>query len=247
LIVGEQYPYLPTKGLKRSEISDLRARLVDDFIKLDSDFTVLVDITEEHLNNNISVQQLKSLVSKSLYFKSVLDFIEHKETICEAFKTLNCYWSFFDYELVKLFIQRFGDEKLKRLMEDYLNRFEQYCQRKIYEVPAVMTESGRKGFTLRIRIPYEMNSSTASDIKRVQDELQKIYGTKLYLEGYYDGSITLIVISLIDVTSITSEQASQLNDMGVSVHEFGSLPEIAKSSVTTGEAEHQVYNMVVTI
>ena len=224
LIIGvssEQFPNLPIENLQDTEIGDLRARLIEDGGKLDQQFTSLVHKTLEFLErNNKTVRELRDLVKTSRYLHSLLDIFQEAEAldiqIRELFvDKLDGYWSFFDYELLELFVQHFGDAGLKNLMDKYQTAFDQYCQRKLHEVPTIKTESGMKGYILHVKIPQKIRATTVNDIKEVQTQLQKLFGQKLYMEGVQDSCILLVFVSFIKILSLTSEQVHQLRDMGV--------------------------------
>ena len=222
LIIGvssEQFPYLPIENLQDTEIEDLRAKLIEDGGKLDRQFTSLVHKTLEFLErNNKTVRELRDLVKTSRYLQSLLDLFQEAETldIRELFvDKLDGYWSFFDYELIELFVQHFGDAALKDLMDKYQTAFNQYCRRKLHEVPTIKTKSGMKGYILRVKIPQKFHAITVNDIKAVQIQLQKLFGQKIYLEGTQDSCVLLVFVSFIKILSLTSEQVHQLRDMGV--------------------------------
>ena len=195
----------------------MRARLIEDCRKLDRDFTSLVHKTLEFLERkNIPVSELRDLVKTSRFLKSLLDLFEESLEVRRLFvDKLDAYWSFFDYDLIELFVRHFGDAPLKDLMDKYLTAFDQYCQRKLHEVPNIKTESGMKGYILHVKIPQKFHATTVNDIKEVQIQLQKLFGQKLYLEGTQDSCVLLVFVSFINILSLTSEQVHQLHDMGV--------------------------------
>ena len=222
IIIGvssEQFPYLPIENLQDTEIEDLRAKLIEDGGKLDLQFTSLVHKTLEFLErNNITVRELRDLVKTSRYLQSLLDLFQEAETldIRELFvDRLDGYWSFFDYELIELFVRHFGDAALKDLMDKYQTAFNQYCRRKLHEVPTIKTKSGMKGYILRVKIPQEFHAITVNDIKAVQIQLQKLFGQKLYMEKAQESCVLLTFFSFIEILSLTSEQVHQLSDMEV--------------------------------
>ena len=100
-------------------------------------------------------------------------------------------------------------------MDKYLTAFNQYCQRKLHEVPNIKTESGRKGYILHVKIPHKFHAITVNHIREVQIQLQKLFGQKLYLEGTQNSCVLLVFVSYINILSLTSEQVHQLYDMGV--------------------------------
>ena len=214
---SEQFPNLPTKDLKDNEVGDLRAQLIEDWRKLDRDFTSLVHKTLEFLErNDKTIRELRDLVKTSRYHESLLVLFEEDLEIRELFvDRLNDYWSFFDYDLIELFVQHFGDAALKDLMDKYLTAFNQYCKRNLHEVPNIKTESGKKGYILCVKIPHKFHATTVNAIKAVQLQLQNVFGNKLYLEGAQDSCVLLVFVSLIKILSLTSEQVHQLHDMGV--------------------------------
>lgn len=214
---SEQFPNLPVKDLKDTEIEDLRARLIEDCRKLDRDFTSLVHKTLEFLEKQKNtVKELGDLVKTSWYLKPLLDLFQEAENLRDLFvERLDGYWSFFDYDVIELFIEHFGDDKLKERMDKYLTSFDQYCRRKLHEVPTIKTKSGRKGYTLRVKISKKIDETTMKEIKQFQNQLQKLFGSKLYIEGAQDGCLLLVFISLGKISSLSIEQEHQLHDMGV--------------------------------
>lgn len=214
---SEQFPNLPVQNLKDNEIEHLRARLIEDYIKLDRDFTSLVHKTLEFLEKaNKSVEELRDLIKTSSYYKPLLDLFRKAESLRDLFvEQLDGYWSFFDYDLVEIFIQHFGNKDLNDLMDKYLTAFNQYCQRRLSEVPTIMTRSGEKGYNLHVKLPHKMDETSANEIKKFQGDLQNCFGTKLYVKEAQDGCIILVFVSLIEIVFLTREQEHQLHSMGV--------------------------------
>lgn len=212
-ISPEQFSNLPdTNHLEKTVIEDLKTKLFEDYRNIDEEFAILVDKTLEYFEGSeVTVQKLVDLITNSSYHS---DLSMKAGSLRDLFKKLamDRYLSFF---VLQFFIKRYGNSGLKGCMNDYLAAFNRYCERKVSQVPTVITKSGEKGYTLHVKLSQRIDHTTVTEIKKFQDKLQETFGRKLFLQGVEVGSIVLILLSHSEIPPLSHEQGFQLHNMGV--------------------------------
>ena len=213
-VAVQDFQILQTENLTPAQIKELKSRLISEFMSIREDFNVLVVKTLEELERvDGCIKKLKSLIQHSDDHRPLLELFVEADDICTLFYKFSDYWSFFDYELLRMFIKRFGNVALKHEMEQYLTRLEEFCYRQLTEVPkTVKTKSTEKNIEVFVKIDQKFSGITMSEVKILEHELEEMIKTKLCLLKINDGCILLTfgIVESIMVFSLSVDQKHQL-------------------------------------
>lgn len=206
---------LRTENLTRAEIEELKSRLISEFSSIIEDFGILVDRTLAVLENqHVTIEDLKSLIRRAQHHRPILELFAEIDDVRSLFDNLDDYWSFFDYELLTMFIRRFGNSELKYEMEVYLTKFKNFCRRRLTEVPRdVKTKSSEKNIQLFVKLDENFSDIALSEVKSLQSELQKMIKTELFLQTVDNGCVLLVFATLIDRNKQFSFSYEQKHDL----------------------------------
>ena len=115
---------------------------------------------------------LRSLIKAYVPEKhEILKYLTSEEQFEELFD--HNYWSFFDYELLALIINNCCHE-LNVQLKEYVATFEEYCCRRVSEVPTTFTSVSGKHFIVRVKLGNEFSSYTVIQTKELETSLRKI-------------------------------------------------------------------------
>ena len=125
---------------------------------------------------------------------------------------------------MKHIIEIYGNEDDKRRLKEYMDEFQKFCRRKVFEVPPVISEctsDTRKIF--KILVTADM-SATLADIEAAERKIADILGlghSVLTLHEITPGSLVLtlsIPITIADnIFPLQASQLSQLEGNGFTV------------------------------
>ena len=230
-VVGlSSFPYLDTSKLTPHERKDLIQTLSRDYKDILEKFATLQASTCESLRNqNISVETIADRALSLALYKSddiprPLLPVEHKsfeeaDTIDKIFILLRKHklLSYFDHGILKHIIRFHGTEDDKRKLKEYVDEFHKFCQRKVFEVPSVISKctlSTRRFF--KVLIPSDMNT-TLTDIEAAERKIADILGlphSALAIHEVTPGSLVLTLsIPILIADKIFPLQASQLSQL----------------------------------
>ena len=198
---SSSYPYLNVEHLSEDERDDLIQKLNNDTEQIRLQFADLCNDLSDSLKNRdkpVSTNELiKTIVSVSADKSLYGDLIKAID-IDAVFIVLYKYMSFFNYEIIDYIVKRLGDKEDDERLKLYMESFKEFCKRRIFEVTprtfgSNQARYGRKQFALTCET--ELYSSL-SEVKRVQRNIAKLFGTKpslnLHLECVDEGSIIMV-------------------------------------------------------
>ena len=147
------FPYLDTDKLSPHEKTDLIQRLSKDYRDIITNFAKLQTSTCESLcRQNISAERIANCALSLAQYKAddvprplldkELESFEGVESVVRVFFLLRKYKliSFWDHGILKYIIETYGTEDDKRDLKKYVDEFQMFCQRKVVEVPPVISE-----------------------------------------------------------------------------------------------------------
>lgn len=178
-------------------------------------YAILVDKTREALERqNKTSDDLRVLIKHSHKSKLFVLF-KKKKSISKLFLKLSDCWSFFDYEFLLMIIDRFCTE-LTSDIKEYLSHFEQYCQRRLCEVPndVFKAKKGHKN-NLYVKCDEKFEKITLDRVKKLELKLSKLLGTDLYLLRVDEGCIELIFYSSCELFPLNDQQCDELFEMEI--------------------------------
>ena len=215
-------------GQEESRSSDLLTELDKEYKVVDSAFGVLVYNMIEYLHKKeIDIQKLQYLLEHSQFYQPLLTLFETADIRDLFTKTLRHHYSWFDYELIQYVIEGFGDENLKGHMSEYLTCFKKFCKRKVTQMPSTkLCQSNEKGYELHVylKIAKTMEEVSVAEVKKIEEEFQKMVGTRIWLVSIQDGSVILVFVSLEKIDTLSKAYEHQLLNLGVTkVYSEGSI------------------------
>ena len=219
LSTASQFPNVNRRGLKKEEEAALLTRLYEDLERVKSSFSLLVTKTLQSLKaQNLDFLELKSLVRSYCMPKSKISKLFSKKiTLNELFIKLNDYWSFFDYELLALFISAYCTE-LDKEKNEYIATFNAYCNRKVSEAPTDFKSKTRGiHFTIKVKIGGDFDHVSLEELKKLQATLRKVTKLDLSLLEVSEGCIVVVFESFTEEDSLqlSEKEKNELFKMGV--------------------------------
>ena len=183
--------------------------------KMQDKFAILVDRARETLvKQNISSEDLKILVKNSHKTKLHKVF-KKKISINTLFDKLSNIWSFFDYELVSLIIQRYCIE-LTSDLDIYISELKQYCRRRICEVPVDIFATKRANDnSLFVKCDITFDKMILDKVKDLESRLSELLDIDLYLLRIEEGCTQLVFNSLRPIFPLSGAQRDKLSKMQV--------------------------------
>ena len=182
------FPYLNLSGLDHHELQELQGTLQLESQKIIMLFQELVSATVKSLTRRkVSPKKLLCHIMTLGAFGPVFKepqvpvfchrFKELKaaNTIYEIFLILNDYFSFFNYQLIKLIIKQLGTEEDKAKLQKYKQDFNQYAKRRIFECPPEFGPVNDTSHTdVFVKIDSQYKYCTVAQIKSFRHKLSKI-------------------------------------------------------------------------
>ena len=231
------FPYLDMTGLDEADRIDLKDRLRFETreIKLFfAKFTLNVIRSLEELQ--IPLEKIKISVFSLEAFTDdigvkVLDEEDRREiktakTLSEVFIVLQNYISFFNYHIIKHIIDQHGATRDHTWLEEYLEKFHDFCKRSIFELPQdAFTSNSRARKTAKIfTLKCTEGVSTMQGVKRATGDIARIFHLKssaLQLCSVEKGCVELqflISAAVADrIFPVSLSERSALSEIGVQV------------------------------
>jgi hypothetical protein len=210
-----KFPYLKAETLSPEQREDLVAELRVQSKAIQNKFAIIVDRTKTSLEDqDISCQNLKTLFKFSAY-SSHCTLFEDGMSMNDLFLELSDYWSFFDYELLTLIVERRCPE-LGDKLEEYISDLKEYCRRRIIEVPAHMLDAkSTSKDTVTIKYEKEFYDITLNNIKDLQARLSLLLKTPLRLLEIEEGCTQLTFEAACTISPLTDKEKRQFPDLKI--------------------------------
>ena len=206
------YPYLELGKLDEDDREDLIQKLSHETGEIVESFATLMNETCESLQkNDLQIQTLiRCALSLGAYKSQKVQNplseehereLRNAKTMDDVFIILRPHMSFFNYELLEYIIKRHGSDENRKLLEVYLQKFNVFCRRKVFEVSpdAIGNTSAskrkRKMFAVLLTAAEYGDKPTLMDIKEAKRKLAtllKLNASSLHLHRIDEGSLILI-------------------------------------------------------
>ena len=180
------FPYLDCLSLDCEEKEILETRLIDDTKEIVSQFADM----EDSLIVSLQSQTVdpKRLVNYALHLIKKLDMKKEKKqlkrarSVSEVFVALHPFKSFLHYEIVESIAKKFGSSDDHQLMDEYISKFSQFCERSVFEVPPnIFHDSDPKPADKIFSVLFTPEEyATLGDVVAVRRKLAKILGIPLH-------------------------------------------------------------------
>ena len=196
-------PYLGMTTLSEEDQENLNYMLKKDTIKIMKSFTNLSNETCDSLiRQGVKVDSLVRVAINS--DSSLHDKLIGSTSIDQVFSHLAPEMSFFNHEILKDIINKFGDKNDKVHLADYSKEFKEFCNRKVFEVEPGRCTCGQRLSKLKKRklfaivlptLTGEKRLQTLGDAMKIKETLADDLGVPpatLHLHRIDKGSIILI-------------------------------------------------------
>ena len=146
-----------------------------------------------------------------------------------------CSW--FDYEIIKDIVHRFGDSNAESFIEEYERQFKEYTEQRLPKGVRhieIGGGTGKGGKRLVVKIDKEWEDVTFSDLDKLRESFASILGVRrrdLYLADIQEGCIMMSFVlpeelagKLFPTRScLTPDQVKSFSDAGVTLLRCGKL------------------------
>ena len=232
------FPYLDMSGLSEAEKIDLEYRLeteAQEIIKRFADLMTDVEVSLEE--SKIPLGRIKSYILNLRAFTNnlgvkVLDDddkqkIREAETLSDVFIILCEYVSFLNYHIIESIVNKHGSANAHKMLQDYIQAFNSFCQRSIFEVPEHILSSdctSRKMARVLVFKHTETGDERIEEINRMIRKVASIFELQpsaLQLCSTKKGCVELhflISAAVADhIFPVSPSQDSALYEIGVKV------------------------------
>ena len=206
------YPYLDLSKLEESDRIDLKSKLSQDIKEMEKCFANLFSETCDSLDDRgINVQKLvrhalglgvyESSSNQQPLLKEDEKQLMDTQSMDKAFIILRRHMSFFNFDLLKHITdsRKLCTDDDRKRMEDYCSRFEEFCRRKVFEVPpaafGVSTSKCKRKTFVVFMTKHDKSANTLIDMNEAIEKiahLLKLKRSALYLHRIDKGSLILV-------------------------------------------------------
>ena len=205
------------------ERTNLIYRLKEDTASIENDFISLEFQLRRALKRSESPAKeiIRIITRKNHRYREIF---EDCDTIDKLFDEAEKHWSFFDYDLIELFINCiFEDEHhLMVRLKAYISYFKEYARRRVCECPSNVFEDEKKNGKVVVFKIEECNfeAMTVGELKKLCSRLNSAIGSyKLRLLKTDPGCVQLTFRALPSademIQKLTREEKQALRNMGV--------------------------------
>ena len=223
------FPYLDVSNLSSGDRQDLIQKLSRDYMNILEKFARLQEhICRSLVRQNIPAERVTNCTLSLALFKSddvprpllagELESIEEARSIDRVFILLKKHKliSYFNYGILKHIIEIHGTEDDKFKLREYVNEFQNFCRRSVFEVPPVISECTsptRKIFKVLMTGDIHM---TLTDVAAAERKIAGILGLRhsvLTLHKITPGSLILTLsVPVSIVEELFPLQKAQLSE-----------------------------------
>ena len=178
--------------LSLSEQEKLMVKLYEDEKNMKLQFGSLVTKTRDSVEKQTTVEKFAvSILALGAYepvcevrgrslLEDYSEEINSAETISKIFIILNAYWNYLTYEVLEYIIKEFGDHLDKERLENYNKDLQEFCKRRIFELPPASgnDKTSPKQERFRVKLNFRKDS-TCKDLLQIRGRISKILKVNL--------------------------------------------------------------------
>lgn len=230
------FPSIVLKNLTSAERSQLEARLYSESNDMIFKFNELFGSTfislkrrsipvSDVVDQLVGLSQLPSVLkdSKHLTFRKQFSTLQSAKSIDDVKFVVIEYCSFFNYQILEHLIKKLGTDEDKKKLEEYEAAFNEYAQRKVYEMPSnVQHVSSDSPAIVYITLDDSFNDCAIQQLRLLQIKLCKVLHVSvgaLQLCFVKLGSLILkfqvALFAQPPCTPLSSQQGASLRKLGV--------------------------------
>ena len=186
---ASSFPYLDLSGLTNEQQQALKGRLYFESRQIMMGFQKLVSATRRSLQEqDIPLGDIISDIMTLGAYDPVYegqqvpalhhhlkDLLEARR-VSEIFLILQPYLSFFNYHIVEHIIEVLGTKKDKNNLQKYIEQFDQYAKRRVFECPPQFGPVSEMGHAdLIIKLDSQYDNFTVRELERFRCQLSKTF------------------------------------------------------------------------
>ncbi len=215
--LGPYFPYLSEDRLFYQH------KLDEDTKNIKRDFASLVFDSQRSIMERSTLEDVKNLLE---YFdrETFVYLLRECESFQELFKRISNLISFFDYDIIKLLTRKFASNRVKKKMEKYKKKFQEFSKRCVCELPSdAFGEPAQSEKVYAIKIDKSLNSLTVDDLAKLKYKMNRSLGHEsLKLMRIEEGCVQLIFKSIKkDKLKISFKVEEELRKIGVLSISYG--------------------------
>ena len=185
-------------------------------------------------NKDVSVEDLHLyLLNKSAFnnenqqvmlLSDVSDELQEAATVHDIFKFLSVrFASFLNFEIFKSIVQKFGNDKDHKKLEDYTARLEEYVNKhkisEFFDINPALKEHDKTAKKLILKVDYKKFQKLAkiTNLKRALAKILNLKASAIQLYGIEDGCILvifLVPVCVADVIFVEENRSTILKQAG---------------------------------
>lgn len=220
--LGPYFPYFPADDTMTDTEYDFYLFKLDKHTeKLKRAFASLFYDLQESLEK----QEFKKVIwYLEILHTNLTELLPDCKTMEDIYHILHPYSSFFDFEIVKLLIRKFGCVDIKQKLKKYTQMFRKYLKQRVVECPNdAFGDVKRAEKVYVIKTDKILKNITAEQLKLLQYEMDKILGNKLLrLLRVEKGCLQLTFRGVEEEEfNVTAEQQQALRNVGVLSISYG--------------------------
>ena len=199
-------------------------KLLDKTEILKRKFASLVfDVQKALVSNQWKVEDVTTLIKLHYQSDEISKLLDESESIAEIFGRLSKYFSFFNYNIIKLIVSKLNSTAIIKKLKKYKKAFREYSKLRICECPAGASgsrEDKEKVYVLKTEM--KLNNSL-EEYEKLQFEMNKVLGGKLLrLIDVEEGCVQLTFRGFVEAElSLLKENGQELRNIGVLCLTYG--------------------------
>ena len=192
---GISNPIVCFKDLDEDNLENLQAIMKSLTKKIKVDYATFYDRIYTSFSNSQKIDhQRLSLALRNSECEPLFSEV-NIQTVYDVFDLLAPHSSYFNYEILETLVQVCGSEIDKKFLEEYNERFSEYCRTMpCAEEVCGSEEAGPKRTKLVFKLDYEREKLKPDEVKSIKNNIASCLGIRpsvLYLSKIKDGCILL--------------------------------------------------------
>lgn len=127
-------------------------------------------------------------------------------TLNDCFQKIVEYYSFYDYDVIKVLITSLGSEENKKDLKKYKSKFHEFWKKRICEIPCDAFGDATESEKFRVKIDKDIEEVVGEDIETLKYEMRRILGHKLQFLYVKEGCVELTFRSYEPISDLTKTQ-----------------------------------------
>ncbi len=236
--------YFPYRSVKdNKELSDEERhfqllQLDEHTTKIKRTFAGVVFSLQKNIEETSKLDDLINVL-KNFDCKKFDKLLADCSSIAQVFGKLHPYFSFFDFELIKLMTSNLGSRSNKEKLKKYKKMFKDFSKQRVCECPSDAfgyVDKSEKVFVMKM--DKHIQSLTLGELEMLKYEISKVLKYKLRLLSVEEGCVRLVCrILQFDDLVVTEDQQQALKKINILSIHYGDLVSVFSDEKSLGKTE----------